>query len=230
MLICHQNKFIFIKTRKTAGTSVELALSQFCGPNDIIMKLGDKDEAVRKELGYQGPRNYMAPFSTYKLTDWKELLRRGKRKSIGKQHSPASFIKALAGDEVWREYFKFCFERNPFERAISRYFWKKHRNPNIPDINEYIQANNQSQLSNWNKYTIDDRIAVDFIGRYENLENDILEIAKLAGIPPFPLPHTKNIRTNRTHYSQLLNRTTRVYIEKMCAKEIEAFGYYWTDQ
>ncbi|MEL6382956.1 MAG: chondroitin 4-O-sulfotransferase, partial [Cyanobacteria bacterium J06626_18] len=32
MIISHEYKFIFLKTRKTAGTSIEIALSKFCGP------------------------------------------------------------------------------------------------------------------------------------------------------------------------------------------------------
>ena len=36
MIISHARSFIFIKTRKTAGTSVEVYLSQHCGPEDVI--------------------------------------------------------------------------------------------------------------------------------------------------------------------------------------------------
>ncbi len=31
MIISHEHKFIFLKTKKTAGTSVELALTRLCG-------------------------------------------------------------------------------------------------------------------------------------------------------------------------------------------------------
>ena len=36
MIISHKYKFIFIKTRKTAGTTIEYNLSKYLGHNDII--------------------------------------------------------------------------------------------------------------------------------------------------------------------------------------------------
>ena len=36
MIISHKYKFIFIKTRKTAGTTIEYNLSKYLGKNDII--------------------------------------------------------------------------------------------------------------------------------------------------------------------------------------------------
>ena len=32
MIISHEHKFIFLKTKKTAGTAIEAALSELCGP------------------------------------------------------------------------------------------------------------------------------------------------------------------------------------------------------
>jgi len=48
MIISHKHKFIFIKTRKTAGTSIEIFLSQFCGKNDTLTPIGE-GESLRKE-------------------------------------------------------------------------------------------------------------------------------------------------------------------------------------
>ncbi len=57
MIISHKHKFIFIKTRKTAGTSIEIFLSQFCGKNDILTPIGE-GEALRKEQDIV-PRHYL---------------------------------------------------------------------------------------------------------------------------------------------------------------------------
>ena len=39
MIISHRYKFIFIKTHKTAGSSMEMALGPLCGPDDIITSM-----------------------------------------------------------------------------------------------------------------------------------------------------------------------------------------------
>jgi len=44
MIISHEHKFIFLKTRKTAGTSIELALSHLCGPDDIVTPMSPNDD------------------------------------------------------------------------------------------------------------------------------------------------------------------------------------------
>ena len=58
MIISHKYKFIFLKTKKTAGTSIEISLSRFCGDDDIIIPINLQDEAIRKLLGKK-PQNYL---------------------------------------------------------------------------------------------------------------------------------------------------------------------------
>jgi hypothetical protein len=56
MILSHEHKFIFLRTKKTAGTSIELALSELCGPDDIITPLTREDEARR--TGRRGAQNW----------------------------------------------------------------------------------------------------------------------------------------------------------------------------
>ena len=52
MIICHKYKFIFIKTRKTAGTTIELNLSLVLPDDAVVTPFG------RPEAGHR-PRNYV---------------------------------------------------------------------------------------------------------------------------------------------------------------------------
>ena len=70
MIISHKYKFIFLKTSKTAGTSIEIALSKFCGENDIITPISKEDELLRKELKYRGPQNHQFSFYDYTFIDY----------------------------------------------------------------------------------------------------------------------------------------------------------------
>jgi hypothetical protein len=58
VIINHSKKFIFFANRKTASTSTAIALSSSCNHKDVITPLG-RDEKIRKELGYQGPTNFI---------------------------------------------------------------------------------------------------------------------------------------------------------------------------
>jgi hypothetical protein len=40
-----------VKTRKSASTSLEIALSRFCGPEDLITKITPTDQLLRRNLG-----------------------------------------------------------------------------------------------------------------------------------------------------------------------------------
>ncbi|WP_395372967.1 sulfotransferase family 2 domain-containing protein [Marinicella sp. W31] len=229
MIINHRYKFIFLKTRKTAGTSIEIALSKFCDAHDVITPITEEDEQLRKQEGFLGPQNYHIPFSHYHRQDWKNLIGSPGRKKFH-NHAEALFIKENISAEIWNNYFKFTFERNPFDKAISRYYWStRHRNTDI-SISKYLKNARVDLLSNWNTYTINDEIAVDFVGRYETLSDDLQKIKDKINLPEnLNLPQAKgNYRKNRAHYTDVLDSQARSRIEIVCAKEIAAFDYRWS--
>ena len=62
MIVSHGRRFIFIKTSKTAGTSVEMQLSKFCGPDDIVTPgMESKDPKYAQYADSRRPRNLAMP-------------------------------------------------------------------------------------------------------------------------------------------------------------------------
>ena len=62
VLISHKYRFIFIKTRKTAGTSVEIALSRFAGERDVITSITD---SIGRTTSYIFDENYRPTRATF---------------------------------------------------------------------------------------------------------------------------------------------------------------------
>ena len=168
MIVNHRYKFIFIKTRKTAGTSIEIGLSKICDEADIVTELGEPIENKIK-FGYTGSRNFKIPFRNCNPRDFLKIPRDEWPKFHS--HSPAWYVKQRIDPEIWNSYFKFCFERNPFDRIISQYFWNT-REKDI-GLEEYISSAENFRLSNWHMYTVDDQVVVDHVARFENLNEEL---------------------------------------------------------
>lgn len=223
MILSHKYRFIFLKTHKTASTSTEIALSRYCGPADVLTLMGPNDELIRAGLGL-APRNYGFTLADYSVADWWALLRRRQKKAGLKyyNHMLASEIKQRVGARVWRTYFKFCFERNPWDKVISQYW---HMDQGKADFDDFVRTAELN--SDFDLYSLDGQPAMDYIGRYETLAADLARVCEHLGIP-FDgwLPRAKgNFRKDRRSYVACYDSVQADIVARRFAREIEYFGY-----
>lgn len=133
------------------------------------------------------------------------------------------------------EYFKFGFVRNPWDRVVSLYFRKEGQTvgDQMPfdafvDWIEYasdtcIHPSRHRYQLDWFR-SDDGDIAVDFIGKFENLERDFEYVCRRIGADAV-LPHLRHNPARQRHYTDYYSPRTRDVIAKKFAVDIENFGY-----
>ncbi len=228
MIVCHRYKFIFIKTSKSAGTSLEIALSRYCGQGDIVTPISAKDEKIRTRLGYCRPQNCYAGVGDYGMADAARLLLKGKRKLNYYNHMSAAEVKDKVGVDIWNGYYKFCVVRNPWDRLLSLYFHRYKAEPR-PSISQYIKSGVLADLRRLGPdlYRIDGQVAVDNVYRYEDLAEELVSLQELLGLPePLQLPNAKgSFRKSKQHFSEMLSDAEISQIREVFADEVASLGY-----
>ena len=219
---------MFIKTNKTAGTSVEIALSRFCGPDDVITPVSKTDEIKRKELGGSGPQNCYAPLGAYGARDWLRLLFRFKRKLKYYNHISAADVRDLVSAETWDTYYKFCIVRNPWDRFLSFYYWQ-NRKQTKPSLSEFM-ASEKMQLfreRGVEAYTDNSGVIVDELIRYEDIDSAFQMLQRKFGIDPVEsLPFTKNkTRKNRGSYKDEFSQEDAQLLANLVSDELKITNY-----
>ena len=226
MIISHKHKFIFIKTKKTAGTSIEIALSKICGDNDIISAISPEDEEYRKAFAQRTVQNDRIPFSKLTNRQLLESLYRGKLLRF-RNHMSCKTIKSLVSEEVWNSYYKFTFERNPFDKVVSFYYWMGG-DKRYNSIYEFLTQYGLSNLECYNKYMINGLLAVDRVYRYENMNSFCDDISEKLGLEePLRLPPYKAKSHTRKNddYKAVLDEKSIELIKVCFAREIKLFNY-----
>ncbi len=212
MIVCHAHRFVFLKTRKTAGTSIELALARVCGPDDTITPLNPDDEAQRAADGIRGPQHFEAP----------PLQRKAYN------HMPARLARRAVGRQVWEDYFTFAVERNPWDAVVSAYFWTHRDRADPPAFDTWVQGPQVEKLAkNAQVYRIRGEIVVDRVCRYEDLDEEMARIWQELELPEAPaLPRAKgHARPARSPYREMYTTASRRRVAEAFAETIETLGY-----
>ena len=228
MIVSHEHKFIFLKTKKTAGTSIELALSALCGDEDVITPLTEIDEALRAQgRGAQNWRKHgwwgsPRPF-------FKRRFLKFTAEDYGfYNHMPAEQARALFNDDkVWRSYFKFAFDRNPWDRQVSFYHHRYRRQSEPPPFASFIKGDSRARINNYEIYSIGGDVAVDFVGRFERLEEDLKHAFGQVGLTlDQALPRAKTtFRKSAKPYRDYYDSDTRAIVGDWYAREIALLDY-----
>ena len=227
MIISHKLKVIYIKLDKVAGSSFEIALSKYCGPDDILTPILPEGKIWESMGYYRGAQNY-------------EHL---KKKAQYTPHMAALNVKKRIPKDVWDNYLKIATIRCLYDVYISFYHFTKH---------SFQQHKKRTPEKNFEAFVIKDKritrhlrglheegkILIDFLIRYENLDQDIKELEVKIDCPGLLRTfqsitakkniHPKDSASSCQTYSKYPN--AKLIIDQRCselAEEYEFFQKYW---
>lgn len=208
MLLSAKHQFLFIHIQRTGGTSVEEALRPFC--------------------------------STPPLPFWIKLLRNLRLAPpvltqpdfYYPTHSTALELRQTLGKRTFGSLYKFAFVRNPWDLEVSLYFDilqdPEHRQNGLvkkmSGFEEYLEWRFFNGWTPQKMFVADGsgKVIVDFVGRFENLEEDFKKVCDKIEVEA-TLPHLN--KTQHLHYRDYYNQRSRYLIEKSYHSDIELFGY-----
>ncbi|KKN58683.1 hypothetical protein LCGC14_0549750 [marine sediment metagenome] len=219
MLISKKYRFVFIHIPKTAGTSI----------HDLLSRI-DEDAITPSPLKTHSPARYVCSYLTQQ------------------------------GEEPG-EYYFFSFVRNPFERLHSLYHFIQVRWPEKlegKDFNAWLFSNEEiyegrqtfpgeSAIPNTQKPQLDwltstpcksnqfplPKIIPKFIGRYENLKEDLEHVfselkigttKEISDLCKFHLPHMQDHKRPKD-YRKIYNEQGRKWVEKYFQVDLEYSNY-----
>ena len=256
MFLSFEKRFIFLHSRKTSGSAISVALAKQMNASDIL--LGCWADAIK--LGVPLNRQAMLALESRWFEKYffycSNFLKNGqfiiypnqinlmikryfsKHTSLkGAAHSTAGTIKEFVGNEFWEKSFKFTVVRNPWEHAVSDFYWRQCPQKGI-DFKSFLQIcmnTNEADpmsvrppiISNWPIYTINEKVVCDFICRYENLQDDLKKVEDAIGLDIIKnlTPVKVSQKNKSTSIASFYDQENNGMIEKIYSREIEEFDY-----
>jgi hypothetical protein len=232
MLISYPYKFIFIKTCKTASTSVEAFFEKFCcPPGHVVQHWTDEILSDYGIVGYRGPQKNNHKFKYA-------------------NHMSCEQISNIFSN--FNEYIKITTVRDPYDRAISEFHFTQHGSHKIP-LDNAIFLHNSGQIDRLRRLfesyvlstpyvqedliCINGELAVDRWIKYENLINDIQQVVDDLNLPldgsvSDNLPFFKKIRFGRSDLPPMesyLTKKSVKFINEQSKLNFKHFGYIQRD-
>jgi hypothetical protein len=231
-----RRNFVFIHIPKTGGTSIE-RMFHLVGREHLFSYL---------PLPYFVPANK----SPQHLT-WLEL-----KKNIEvalQMHSTPSPGFDQTCKEFLENAYKFAFVRNPWDRFLSEYYWRKawyfkelqkginfFYSPNVMEsLDTFVSVFDLPEEKRMDKKRGGDghwetqlsflvnesgKIAVNFVGRFENFEHDLRMVASKIGIRLGQILHVAKSQRDKD-YRPYYSAYARSAVQSFYKDDIREFGY-----
>ena len=232
MIISFKYKFIFVKTYKTAGSSIETYLYNFLNDKDIIAQTKD----------YKGI-NCWGDFNSENLIEYfgETFYKKIKHKMKFFAHMPIWLVeerlKSLSKKinyDIFNKFYKFAVIRNPFDLVVSDYYWRKKskilKEKSFDNIIKELESNTLQGYSMLNLNKLMDKnldnILCNKIIKYENLNEELSDVFKKLGIPFSGKLEIFKKQSNRDKdYKKFYDDSSKKLIEEIFWKEMETFNY-----
>lgn len=218
MLISYNHRFIFFHVAKAAGLSMKEAIKEYAQEPEKF-----KIKRPPKKLANNEPNPFYAR--------WESMMMHVKAREAQKELPP----------EVYNDFYKFAFVRNPWDWQVSMYHFllKEPDNPkyelvkSMSGFEEYlewvIQTDNPYPMGA-TKLQMDmiadaqGQILIDFVGRYETLVEDFQTVCQTVNMNA-SLPHLN--RSSHRDYQSYYNERTKQLVAEHFQADIEALGYHF---
>lgn len=204
MIISDQKQFIFVHIPKTAGSSIQSALSVYA-----MEKPNSKTSRLLRHFNL--PNDYQR----FRFT----------------LHSTLRDVQKKMPDHTFQQYKKVAFVRNPWDRMVSSFAYKIHgtsekTRTRDDDFETFLHNEFKRKKRQQIEYlqNADGKLDCDFIGRFESLSEDYLTLGEVLNIELPTLP-TLNKSKDRSDYRNYYNDTTKKLIQEYYQEDIEMFGY-----
>lgn len=159
------------------------------------------------------------------------------------RHDPY-YVYRQANARKFRSYFKFAFVRNPWDRLVSSYAflrdggndaedkeWSRRHLASYPDFKRFIMGwLTPENARSWIHFIpqsdfildLNGHLMVDYVGRYENLVNDVRVVAERLGRAA---PLLKTNQSNHALFSTYFDPETAEVVRSVYGRDMKAFDY-----
>jgi hypothetical protein len=245
MILSERHNFIFIKGMKVAGTSVEIALSRLCGPNDIVTPVSPIDERFRLSLGARC-QNYAVRRAAE--DDYLARLQAARNEELADlpppprgyyNHMPLAAVALRYGKPI-SGFRVICIERSPYAKVISwanmqrsygEYQTGGEMRADVASLQSAVDRGFETgairEPRNIDRYRdLEGKLAAQVM-RYETLQADYESFVRSLGVDEIPpLPHAKKGLLSDTLAPAEFFRPDQIArINTLFADEFAAFGY-----